>query len=639
MGTEMDTSGNRTALGVSSDVAQLVGGRLRQAREAIGRSTTALSAKIKVREHYLVAIENGQWDELPPGLNGRGLVRIYARELAVSVPELDQAANQAVMPAEQDAQAPYQVGHTREARPERDFGAQRVHPNTDPVVSQAADSSSPTNALGGAVSKQKQSSAAYASSKVQSLRPSAQGSNRLGLTPEEQPIDVTTPDVASILGISLDLFDEAEPSKNQTKPSVASSTVEKRPAAVSRGRQSEEEVLPITAAEPTVSMQVEGPESYTSESVAHESERITLNKQSNKKSSKKHSRVHESSVAAPAESGVARTVVHHGATSSESTELPTPVAAAPSESVEHPTSVAAAPSESVEHPTPVAAAPSESVAATAVPAVEEMQTTSDESGVAAAEAYLKSHAPKAEEFSETSAQTVGIVTTKLRWAVGLLAACVGILIVGRTLLSEQESVRLDEPTSMSQKDEFADPSGSVVQIENDATIQALNDESLEAQSSVQKAVSGETATDTETPAEAAQLATEVNAAESSDSANTISETNSVASVSDNSTGVTNASDAAVVPTSDTKSYAQLQGASRAVLQLTEAVEIQLTVDGTRIFSGKHESGAIDLKFDKRLEIFVQDGSKAILKYSGWNHGALGRVGRKRRIVLNSGSFE
>jgi hypothetical protein len=80
------------------------------------------------------------------------------------------------------------------------------------------------------------------------------------------------------------------------------------------------------------------------------------------------------------------------------------------------------------------------------------------------------------------------------------------------------------------------------------------------------------------------------------------------------------------------------GATAAVLTLSEPLEIQITADGKKVFSGKHNAGKVEIKFNKRAEIFVQDGSKARLKYAGWDHGTLGLAGRKRRIVLNAEKF-
>jgi cytoskeletal protein RodZ len=609
MGTEMDTSGNRTALGVSSDVAQLVGERLRRAREAIGRSTSILSAKIKVREHYLVAIENGEWDELPPGLNGRGLVRIYARELSVSVPELDQGANQAVMPAEQDAQAPYQVGPNKESRTDREFGAQRVQPAAEPAIVRAAEMPARTNALKSATVKQKSSLETSPANRAPTTNVGAKTSARIGLTPEEQPIDVTTPDVASILGISLDMFDEPSVTKNPSQPTSRDRGEDKRNTPVPRRGHSEEEVLPITAAESIVTPDETPVSGSQSEPTVHSQEASkTSGKLSNRKGAKKHSRANDHIVHPEAES----------VGGDDSSTQAAPVISAPLE------------------PTPaVTAATNEPVASVANPSEELATSAPTESGVSAAEAYLKSHA-SADRATETTEGSDVVVSSKLRWAVGLLAACVGVLIVGRMLLSEPQPIAPDESALIVQPSEPTETSPVEAPAEgtNDAQVAlnpALSNEPVTPENLQAPNVVDSSITETESsPEQVVDAGGEVNTGTAAGVSDTSIDSEEP-SVVENSAIDTLASSANAV--------SSLQGASAAVLKLTEPVEIQLTVDGARIFNGRHEAGDIDLKFEKRLEIFVQDGSKAVLNYSGWNHGALGQSGRKRRIVLNSASFE
>lgn len=605
----MDTSGNRTALGVSSDVAQLVGERLRRAREAIGRSTSILSAKIKVREHYLVAIENGEWDELPPGLNGRGLVRIYARELSVSVPELDQGANQAVMPAEQDAQAPYQVGPNKESRTDREFGAQRVQPAAEPAIVRAAEMPARTNALKSATVKQKSSLETSPANRAPTTNVGAKTSARIGLTPEEQPIDVTTPDVASILGISLDMFDEPSVTKNPSQPTSRDRGEDKRNTPVPRRGHSEEEVLPITAAESIVTPDETPVSGSQSEPTVHSQEASkTSGKLSNRKGAKKHSRANDHIVHSEAES----------VGGDDSSTQAAPVISAPLE------------------PTPaVTAATNEPVASVANPSEELATSAPTESGVSAAEAYLKSHA-SADRATETTEGSDVVVSSKLRWAVGLLAACVGVLIVGRMLLSEPQPIAPDESALIVQPSEPTETSPVEAPAEgtNDAQVAlnpALSNEPVTPENLQAPNVVDSSITETESsPEQVVDAGGEVNTGTAAGVSDTSIDSEEP-SVVENSAIDTLASSANAV--------SSLQGASAAVLKLTEPVEIQLTVDGARIFNGRHEAGDIDLKFEKRLEIFVQDGSKAVLNYSGWNHGALGQSGRKRRIVLNSASFE
>ena len=605
----MDTSGNRTALGVSSDVAQLVGERLRRAREAIGRSTSILSAKIKVREHYLVAIENGEWDELPPGLNGRGLVRIYARELSVSVPELDQGANQAVMPAEQDAQAPYQVGPNKESRTDREFGAQRVQPAAEPAIVRAAEMPARTNALKSATVKKKSSLETSPANRAPTTNVGAKTSARIGLTPEEQPIDVTTPDVASILGISLDMFDEPSVTKNPSQPTSRDRGEDKRNTPVPRRGHSEEEVLPITAAESIVTPDETPVSGSQSEPTVHSQEASkTSGKLSNRKGAKKHSRANDHIVHSEAES----------VGGDDSSTQAAPVISAPLE------------------PTPaVTAATNEPVASVANPSEELATSAPTESGVSAAEAYLKSHA-SADRATETTEGSDVVVSSKLRWAVGLLAACVGVLIVGRMLMSEPLPIAPDESALIVQPSEPTETSPVEAPAEgtNDAQVAlnpALSNEPVTPENLQAPNVVDSSITETESsPEQVVDAGGEVNTGTAAGVSDTSIDSEEP-SVVENSAIDTLASSANAV--------SSLQGASAAVLKLTEPVEIQLTVDGARIFNGRHEAGDIDLKFEKRLEIFVKDGSKAVLNYSGWNHGALGQSGRKRRIVLNSASFE
>jgi len=599
MGTEMDTSGNRTALGVSSDVAQLVGERLRHAREGKGQSTSALSAKIKVREHYLVAIENGQWDELPPGLNGRGLVRIYARELSVSVTELDQAANQAVMPAEHDAQAPYQLGKSREPRSEREFGAQRMQPAAEPTISRAVESPKRTNALSGATAKPKPSTETNTVNRTLNSKGAGESAAHIALTPEEQPIDVTTPDVASILGISLDMFDESSGEKTRPQTGVVDKAKQRKVAAVSRGSHSEEEVLSIFAAEaaitpPAVSEPTPEQLNITAAPVAQESEQLQ-------------------------DAPVSTTEV-----------LP--------EKVES-SAVATASSEAVEASPAVTTASSVAAQAPILNEDDQAGSAQESSGVAAAEAYLKSHAPSLDQSVATPEQPVIADSKKLRWAVGLLAACVGVLIVGRSLLSDSEPTIQDEAAMIAAPSASTDNASTEMEAESVGTPQVAVD-SLQVTEPAEPVGldNSQAESATETSSAGVESSAEMLGNEGTE-ANSSSSASELAKAEDNEPPSVDESSAVDSPATTSPSVPQLQGTSSATLKLTESVGIQLTVDGTRVFSGRHEAGDIDLKFDKRLEIFVQDGSKAVLSYSGWNHGALGQAGRKRRIVLNAGSFE
>lgn len=64
-----------------------VGARLQQARVQGEVSLQELSARTKIREVLLVAIERGDFERLPRGLLARGFIRAYAREVGLD-PEL-----------------------------------------------------------------------------------------------------------------------------------------------------------------------------------------------------------------------------------------------------------------------------------------------------------------------------------------------------------------------------------------------------------------------------------------------------------------------------------------------------------------------------------------------------------------------
>lgn len=79
----------KPSLGLTHEMAVSIGNRLKEAREQKSKTHKQIAAKIRVKEGYLEAIELGNWDVLPAGVNGRGFVRLYARELDVSLPEFD----------------------------------------------------------------------------------------------------------------------------------------------------------------------------------------------------------------------------------------------------------------------------------------------------------------------------------------------------------------------------------------------------------------------------------------------------------------------------------------------------------------------------------------------------------------------
>lgn len=106
----------KNALGVEYNTACLVGTRLKEAREEASYSTEYVAKKAKIRERYIDAIELGDWDILPPGLNGRGLVRLYAKELGVSLPEFEEFSHLPTIQAEKQSENLSHHNFTKKSR-------------------------------------------------------------------------------------------------------------------------------------------------------------------------------------------------------------------------------------------------------------------------------------------------------------------------------------------------------------------------------------------------------------------------------------------------------------------------------------------------------------------------------------------
>jgi len=676
----METSGNRTALGVSADIAQLVGNRLRRARESIGRSTSALSAKIKVREHYLVAIEDGQWNELPPGLNGRGLVRIYARELSVSVPELDQAANPSVMPAEQDAQAPYQV------TPKRDHVAEREMPQVRTVSAmgsspvRATEVPTRTNTL---VSPQRPARASDLPATSETKRTSAGGLGYKNIesTPEEEPLDVITPDVASILGITLENFEEAPKPRRVVEPAVQ--RMEQPVQLAVPSVQHVEPLVPVV--EPAV--QRVDAQVPVAEPVVQRTESTHSTEHLNKKANKKHGKGKNDHKEAPrnaqsnAQNEEIPLVLPEVFTQAKSSvELAAPVAAtvvvpvaetvANTVSAETFTAVEAKgeePTHVVEQANESAVTVAESPAQTSSSVMPEiasvLETTvleqsavsamdippSTPPGVSAAEEYLRSHAPQEPTATSTEVASSKGLGQTTRWAMGLVAASVVALLVGQVFMRPDtpatDSTNVDSRSSESvQATSPSDPQ------ENSAASVVENNTVPEAQQPPMGQVAANTQAGDLTASAAGQAQPQVQpqvqpqpqpqapAQVTGSDANKTAAPAAATEAEGEEAAVVAAQEQEASAETPSPSAVAMIGSTAAVLTLSEPLEIQITADGKKIYSGTHNAGKVEIKFNKRAEIFVQDGSKARLKYAGWDHGTLGLAGRKRRIVLNAEKF-
>lgn len=63
---------------ISDSIFKEIGKELQWQREALGLSRTDIERQIKIRELYLFALENGQIDDLPSSVQGRGMLNNYA---------------------------------------------------------------------------------------------------------------------------------------------------------------------------------------------------------------------------------------------------------------------------------------------------------------------------------------------------------------------------------------------------------------------------------------------------------------------------------------------------------------------------------------------------------------------------------
>jgi cytoskeletal protein RodZ len=64
-----------------------IGTRLREARMRQGLEIADCAAATRIRERYLVAIEDGRYESLPDPAYVNGFVRAYASHLGVAVPQ------------------------------------------------------------------------------------------------------------------------------------------------------------------------------------------------------------------------------------------------------------------------------------------------------------------------------------------------------------------------------------------------------------------------------------------------------------------------------------------------------------------------------------------------------------------------
>lgn len=87
---------NNTAMDSDTDLIE-IGGQLKAAREAQGVLLEDVSARLKIREDHLQALENNDFDRLPGHVYAIGFIRTYAAHLGLNAADLISRFKEATM--------------------------------------------------------------------------------------------------------------------------------------------------------------------------------------------------------------------------------------------------------------------------------------------------------------------------------------------------------------------------------------------------------------------------------------------------------------------------------------------------------------------------------------------------------------
>ena len=600
-------------LGVSMQVAQEIGERLRATRERLNIGLNKLSLRVKIRESYLESIEAGRWHELPPGLNGRGLVRVYAKELSVSLPEMEpQLGPQETHPHYQPTGTVSVVSRKEFERRIRDSGQETPAPRGRySSVAQSMGTGSQ-----GQTSPNSQSSFSNRSSTLPdrksysspraSVAARAQKATPLGRMNEredESLLDVVTPDVASILGIS-----QADLVQNKIAPVAA---------VLPQAADVIPEVNAQTVVEDLLGGMNEAPETQPLSKMFSEKSDVSLVDPDD-----------EIALVVPphVSSGVASGRVTEAESSSESTKhAATQYASTQYASTQYADTQPPAQSQSPAHSQLPAQSqtrvPSHTQTTTSIP-----NSTSPNS--------LRANDGQPAMWKYFLAGIVAVVAISSVWKYfndrePLTEAGAGSS-GAESAGSENENAQRELKSSDSAN------SGSGGQLNSDGQSAPKSEGKMTQNADPQEKVnvnSGAPEAGNSAGTAGAEPATnpDSNVASPSEPAKSAESTSS--------TGLQPSSGAVDTTKRGTETSLVGTGAIKeAELNFVEAVDVQITVDGKKLLNGVQEIGAFKFSFQKRAEIFVNDGSKVRLKYGGWDHGVLGHSGRKRRLILNAESY-
>jgi hypothetical protein len=615
---QSEDSSQLKPLGLSVADAMVIGKKLSNAREQRRISVTELARKVKIREHFASAIERGDWGSLPPGLNGRGLVRIYARELGVGVPELEPSAHLTAVNAKFERAEQQNTEDVLRAQTIRSYRADEAQPRNPRPKQTGRAAETPRPSAGSSGIPRPPKSSVVPPTPSFSPQKESGSSKRFETSDEESPLDVLTPDIAAVLGLNLDGSDVRE---------VGSEDTNKNSDKMLRNN---ENLIPTVNVDDILGTEI-GP-SHTELSQSRPPAPILFNNPG----SRPEAGDKDSSIP------IVSAFPLMGQTD-EPVILPEPSIL--------PTTVPIPQSPYREQPNSAVASYVEQIARTHPESMMRGETMADGLS-AAAETELGSGSLARQRRS------MGFRLALIGAAV-VAAAGIGIGFYLIPSAPREPDLHIKEIAS-----DAAPAADSVNLPDMDATSQG---DTANTEAQQPEAATGSGAAGAAQSPEAGHEVVQGSGSGQSAAVQKVEESKPDAKTADTKTAgtpettagqaapPTAASAPAAAPAAATAPAAPATevasstpadpnqrsigaGSSIAKLVISEPVDIQIRVDDGVVLDGRQSPGPIQVLFSRKAEIVVQDGSKVELTYGDWVHGPLGQKGRKRRIILNGARF-
>jgi cytoskeletal protein RodZ len=561
-------------LGLLAADAVAIGRRLAEARESRRLSVTDVARKVKIREHFVQAIEKGDWSSLPQGLHGRGLVRSYAKELGVGIPELDPSAH--LSPSNAKVERAEQVLAEEVVRTQ----TIRTYPSSDgptrsPGMMSATARRSAVGDKGVAKPAATRESAlqrnpAPPAQKIQRSEIAQRGG--FGDSDDETPLDVVTPDIAAVLGL--------DPREVVPEPKIQDDVPD---------HLEDPKSVPQVRVDDVLGFGVVDSSEHHGHHEDHDADTLPGFREPSPS-------VVEAAQAPAIDEMMASVAMPKAAVSQD------PLAAAQQTVVTH------------EPEQPVSGIHSyvEQIART--------QPTPSAHGGAYGD--VRSDEADASPSRARRSNRWRSVLVLGMTAAAMVAFGVFYLV---PLSQHREPLRIEDmgqdPVSgVDPLIESTDTMSSGVDVE---TVVAPSDsQASDAKDLPQEAAPPDAAETTQAPTPPeAQVATSEQDVQPAEVAPTPIPQDSAATV-------------APSPAPNVLGA----GSALAVLHVKSPVAVQIRAGGQVLVQGTQSPGPLSFRFSDKAEIIIDDGSKADLEFADWAHGPLGHPGRKRRIILNSAAF-